>query len=116
MIWYMAERRGASPMPPAPIPPSLPMPPSIGHRLPNTIHVEPLTACSLQPFHHDLSNALDEFVAEIMGLSALGTQADAIEGDCPHRLNDTCAEMPAVRREKPGPAQYLACLDRLDSN
>src|SRR5260370_31681479 len=77
------------------------------------MHVEELYACCLESLHHDLSNALHEFVAKIMVLFAFGTQARTIQGNCPYRLNDPCVEMPAVRREKPRTTPHPTRLPRL---
>src|SRR5215469_3996442 len=67
----------------------------------DAIHIEQLQACRLQSLHHDLRNALDQFVAEVVIDLAFAAQAHPIQGNDPRRLNHPGIEMPAVGREEP---------------
>src|SRR5215472_15476511 len=82
----------------------------------DAIHIEQLQSCRLQSLHHNLCNALDKFVAEVVIGLAFAAQAHPIQGNGSRRLNNACAEMPAVRREEPRPAQHLARFDGLNGD
>src|SRR5258708_7928798 len=71
-------------------------------------------AGGLQPLHQHLRHALGQFITKGWILLRLGAQTGAIKEYGLRPLQRARVEMPAIRREKPRPAQHVAGADGLD--
>ena len=77
------------------------------------VDVEELEPRRLQALLHDVREALQELVAEVVVGLALAAQALAVERDGARRLDRARVEHPVVGRDEPRPAEDVARAERL---
>ena len=78
------------------------------------VEVEELHPGHVEPLGHDLGEALEELVAELVVLLALRPEALAVERDGANELGRLPVEVPAVGRHEPRPAEDVARPDGLE--
>ena len=65
-------------------------------------------AGGLEPLFDEVYKPLQQFIAEVMVLFALGSKAFAVECNRPRRFHRPHVQMPVIRSHHPGPAENVA--------